>query len=208
MKGLAPSQSTRNDIQDHSQSWTGAAQNATHMQMTPTHLGGLGRALTLSTTLRRWDARHHLSADLSYPTNQVPVYFSHRNSYERNYTLFILKRSDGSRVVSDENNFDNLHAQTSYTVESYNMEARGRIPVDLPHPYPTASYWQDPPDHLSDYRSSDSLPLQEFDHIIVGSGISGTCIAYNILCQQPDAKVLMLEARQACSGATGRNGSL
>jgi glycine/D-amino acid oxidase-like deaminating enzyme len=44
------------------------------------------------------------------------------------------------------------------------------------------------------------------DYVIVGSGISGVSIANNILSKQPTAKIVLLEARRACSGATGRNG--
>lgn len=85
------------------------------------------------------------------------------------------------------------------------MEARGQIPVSLPHPHPTKSYWQTPPSDICYYRSTANLPSSA-DHVIVGSGISGACIAYNLLLRQPNASVVVLEARQACSGATGRNG--
>jgi glycine/D-amino acid oxidase-like deaminating enzyme len=85
------------------------------------------------------------------------------------------------------------------------MEARGSIPVSLPHANPTISYWQDPPSCIADLRSTPDLPGHA-DYVVVGSGISGACIAYDLLIHEPDASVLMLEARQACSGATGRNG--
>lgn len=75
----------------------------------------------------------------------------------------------------------------------------------LPRPNPTISYWQDPPDAIADLRSTASPP-EVADIVVIGSGISGACIAYNILERLPSAKVVMLEARQACSGATGRNG--
>jgi glycine/D-amino acid oxidase-like deaminating enzyme len=48
--------------------------------------------------------------------------------------------------------------------------------------------------------------MQPYDYAIIGSGISGTMIAYNILKTQPDARIIMLDAREICSGATGRNG--
>lgn len=86
------------------------------------------------------------------------------------------------------------------------MEDRARVPVGKPVANPTASYWQDPPDAIADLRSTDTLPEDVQDLVIVGSGISGACIAHFLLQRRPDAKVLMLEARQACSGATGRNG--
>lgn len=42
--------------------------------------------------------------------------------------------------------------------------------------------------------------------MVIGSGITGATIAYNILSQASPPSVMMLEARTACSGATGRNG--
>ena len=85
------------------------------------------------------------------------------------------------------------------------MDKRAAIKPSLPHPNPTASYWQEPPDEISNLRSTEQLP-KNADYVIVGSGISGACIAFNILERRPDANVVMLEARGASSGATGRNG--
>ncbi|KAK4560372.1 hypothetical protein LTR86_005568 [Recurvomyces mirabilis] len=85
------------------------------------------------------------------------------------------------------------------------MEERAAIPPGLPRLKPTISYWQDPPSDIGCLRSTASLPGKA-DYIVIGSGISGSCIAYNLLCRQPEANVVLLEARQAVSGATGRNG--
>lgn len=85
------------------------------------------------------------------------------------------------------------------------MEERAKVPVSLPRPLPTTSYWQDPPSDVADLRTTREL-LPTADHVIIGSGVSGSCIAHNLLKEQPGASVVMLEARQACSGATGRNG--
>ncbi|THY72129.1 FAD dependent oxidoreductase [Aureobasidium pullulans] len=85
------------------------------------------------------------------------------------------------------------------------MEERARIPVSLPRPNPTTSYWQESPDEIANLQSTKALP-QYADYVIIGSGISGAAIAYNLLEKKPNSSVLMLEARQACSGATGRNG--
>lgn len=85
------------------------------------------------------------------------------------------------------------------------MEKRVSIPVTLPRDNPTVSYWQDPADDIADLRSTTQVP-DSADVVIIGSGISGAGIAYNILKRAPQTKVVMLEARQACSGATGRNG--
>lgn len=62
------------------------------------------------------------------------------------------------------------------------MEARASIPTTLPRPNPTVSYWQDPPGAISDLRSTESLP-ETADVVIVGSGISGATVAWNLLAR-------------------------
>ena len=73
----------------------------------------------------------------------------------------------------------------------------------LPVPQPTPAYWQNPPHRLARYRSP-------FPHtanvVIVGSGITGTNIARALLEHDPTLKIVIVEARTLCSGATGRNG--
>ncbi|KAI1323890.1 FAD dependent oxidoreductase [Xylariaceae sp. FL0255] len=102
------------------------------------------------------------------------------------------------------------------------MEARTAIPVTLPRPNPTQSYWQQDADPIiAEHRTTSTLPSKA-DTLIIGSGITGTAIAYNLLSTQSTTtinnsergndpprrppSVVMLEARTACSGATGRNG--
>ncbi|KAL2063110.1 hypothetical protein VTL71DRAFT_6182 [Oculimacula yallundae] len=93
------------------------------------------------------------------------------------------------------------------------MDARASLPVSLPVANPTTSYWQDPPDaQIADYLSSPTVP-ETADILIIGSGITGASIAWNLLNDgDGDSKgggrerIVILEARQACSGATGRNG--
>ncbi|OCL05976.1 FAD dependent oxidoreductase-like protein [Glonium stellatum] len=85
------------------------------------------------------------------------------------------------------------------------MDSRGCIPVQLPVPNPTPSYWHQPKAAIANYRSADSLPSSA-DYVIIGSGISGTMIAWNLLEKGVKGKIIMLEAREACGGATGRNG--
>lgn len=85
------------------------------------------------------------------------------------------------------------------------MDHQAGIPPGLPRDNPTPSYWQDPPDPIADHQTSLDLPSQA-DIVIVGSGISGASIAYNLLSADPALKIVLLEARQAASGASGRNG--
>lgn len=87
------------------------------------------------------------------------------------------------------------------------MDEKARIAPSLPRNNPTTSYWQDPPDGISDLKTTKELPTSA-DYVIIGSGISGASIAFNLLERQPDAKIVMLEARGAASGATGRNGQI
>ncbi|CAG8981487.1 hypothetical protein HYALB_00003058 [Hymenoscyphus albidus] len=75
----------------------------------------------------------------------------------------------------------------------------------LPHTNPAKSYWQRNPHRIADLRSTDSLPKSS-KYIIIGSGITGGSIAYKLLVHEPAASIVLLEARQAASGATGRNG--
>ncbi|MCJ1448111.1 MAG: hypothetical protein MMC23_008624 [Stictis urceolatum] len=87
------------------------------------------------------------------------------------------------------------------------MDERAAIPVSLPKPNPTTSYWQDPPASLSNHRTTTDLP-KTASIVIIGSGITGASLALNLLSQDHGSSlsVVMLEARTACNGATGRNG--
>lgn len=87
------------------------------------------------------------------------------------------------------------------------MEGRARIHVEPPVAKPLSSYWHDPKSNLANGTEPEGdNPMETYDYAIIGSGISGTLIAFNILKLRPDARVVMLEARDACGGATGRNG--
>jgi glycine/D-amino acid oxidase-like deaminating enzyme len=87
------------------------------------------------------------------------------------------------------------------------MEDRARIPVGPPISDPLPSYWHELKSPLANVNVSEARKSTEpYDYAIIGSGISGTMIAYNLLNTSPNARILMLEARETCSGATGRNG--
>ena len=85
------------------------------------------------------------------------------------------------------------------------MDSRAALPVTLPRPDPTIAYWQDPPATIANHRTTESLPTH-VSTVILGSGITGASIAYRLLTKRPSDSILILEARAACSGASGRNG--
>ncbi|KAJ7090852.1 FAD dependent oxidoreductase [Mycena belliarum] len=77
-----------------------------------------------------------------------------------------------------------------------------------PRSNPCLSFWlqgvRNSP--LLGHRTTPELPVAA-DVAIVGSGLSGVAIAYFLLTgPNPPARVTMFEAREACDGATGRNG--
>lgn len=60
---------------------------------------------------------------------------------------------------------------------------------------------------LSNHRSTEELP-EHSDIVIIGAGYAGVGTAYHLVQELGDSarSVTILEARSACSGATGRNG--
>lgn len=78
----------------------------------------------------------------------------------------------------------------------------------LPVPNPTTSFWQIHPTSKVPLPSS-TLPAKA-DIVILGSGITGAAIAKTITeeCTTLGIKkqIVVLDARDVCSGATGRNG--
>lgn len=75
-----------------------------------------------------------------------------------------------------------------------------------PSSNPTKSFWlSHPHPHVATHQSPD-LPSR-VDVVVIGSGITGTAVAKTLLETAPSSlRVAMLDAREACSGATGRNG--
>ncbi|KAM3417151.1 hypothetical protein BST61_g8726 [Cercospora zeina] len=90
-----------------------------------------------------------------------------------------------------------------------------RTKCDLPSEQSSKSFWHSEPSSLLlGHRSTRELPATA-DVVVIGSGISGASIAHHLLNDgdvndgDPGGKrphVVMLEAREACWGATGRNG--
>ncbi|KAF5552080.1 oxidoreductase ordL [Fusarium phyllophilum] len=94
------------------------------------------------------------------------------------------------------------HSSRSDTPDEFPLKIPG-----LPLPNATKSYWQDPPHRIANLRSTKDLPTDKtFDYVIIGSGISGAATAHKLLDRDSSLSILMIEARTAASGATGRNG--
>lgn len=78
--------------------------------------------------------------------------------------------------------------------------------ASLPTPNSTKSFWHsEPSEILLGHRTTSSLPTKT-DVVIIGSGISGAFAAH-WLREDENGKsldIVMLEAREACWGATGR----
>jgi len=77
-------------------------------------------------------------------------------------------------------------------------------------PFPVANatvpYWRTELHEIDSLRSSSELP-SECDIVIIGAGLAGVATAYHLVDENPSPpSIVLLEAREVCSGATGRNG--
>lgn len=78
----------------------------------------------------------------------------------------------------------------------------------FPHPKGMPSFWRKSPGDLDNHRTSAELP-GESDIVIIGGGYSAGSFLTHFLSKYSakNQSVLVIEARQLCSGATGRNGT-
>ena len=82
-----------------------------------------------------------------------------------------------------------------------------KLPQVIPVPNATLPYWRTQLHWIDEHRTTTALP-EDCDVAIIGAGMSGVATAYH-LCEQAGPNppsIVILEARQVCSGATGRNG--
>lgn len=80
--------------------------------------------------------------------------------------------------------------------------------TSLPAEKPTLPFWRTELHDLDSFRSTELLP-SECDTLVIGAGYAGVSTLYHLLdsSHAPDpSKIVLLEAREACSGASGRNG--
>lgn len=85
---------------------------------------------------------------------------------------------------------------------------QGLNQAHLPPSNATKPFWRSEPHELDSYEST-ALP-ESCDILIIGGGYAGISAAYHLLCGDtpvdPTTKIVLIEAREACSGATARNG--
>ncbi|KAI9371247.1 phosphoenolpyruvate phosphomutase-domain-containing protein [Aspergillus egyptiacus] len=94
--------------------------------------------------------------------------------------------------------------------EQFKMANETPLPPFLPVENSTRPFWRTEPHELDELRTTPELP-QQSDIVIIGAGYSGISLAYHLYKQlsnidQPYPAITVLEARQICSGASGRNG--
>ncbi|KAI1311505.1 FAD dependent oxidoreductase [Xylaria venustula] len=80
-------------------------------------------------------------------------------------------------------------------------------PAPFPVPHATVPFWRTELHELDSHRSTPELPEKQ-DIVIIGAGFAGAALAHYLLKDTSTDKlrITILEAREACSGATGRNG--
>ncbi|THG98993.1 hypothetical protein EW026_g3279 [Hermanssonia centrifuga] len=83
------------------------------------------------------------------------------------------------------------------------LSKRFKASPGLPVSNPSLPFWTIPKSTIS--SEGRALP-EDADIVIIGSGITGTSFAYHALKRDSSLRVVILEARDVCSGATGRNG--
>lgn len=80
----------------------------------------------------------------------------------------------------------------------------------FPVPNSLPSYWRKQPAAIDNHRSTTGL-VPTADIVVIGAGYSGASIVHHLVEESLRAgkatpSIIILEAREACSGATGRNG--
>ncbi|KNE58782.1 hypothetical protein AMAG_04334 [Allomyces macrogynus ATCC 38327] len=116
------------------------------------------------------------------------------------------KRSPHPRVAPR----DSMRATFACTLRrSYYslLPTRRTSTMAVPSPNPVPSFWFPEEHPLKNFRSTPDLP-RDADVAIIGSGITGASALYHLTTMAPHLRVVMLDARDVCEGATGRNAGI
>lgn len=79
----------------------------------------------------------------------------------------------------------------------------GIIDPGFPVQKPTQPFWLSEPSKIG---SIQSPWVEKADIAVIGSGMTAVSLVRTLLSKRPELKIVILEARDLCSGATGRNG--
>lgn len=80
---------------------------------------------------------------------------------------------------------------------------RGVVDPGLPVKEYSQPFWLSEPSGISKLKSPW---VQEADVVVIGSGMTSVSLCLALYSIRPELKIVVLEARELCSGATGRNG--
>ncbi|KAH6880443.1 FAD dependent oxidoreductase [Thelonectria olida] len=80
---------------------------------------------------------------------------------------------------------------------------KGVIDPGFPVKNSTKPFWLTEPSKISKLRSPWT---ESADIVIIGSGMTAASLANTLYSKRADQKIVIVEARDLCSGATGRNG--
>ena len=81
---------------------------------------------------------------------------------------------------------------------------KGVIDPGLPVQNSTRPFWLTEPSRIAQIRSL--WPDEVVDVAIIGSGMTAASLSRTLYAKRPGIKIVLVEARDLCSGATGRNG--
>ncbi|OJD35972.1 fad dependent oxidoreductase superfamily protein [Diplodia corticola] len=107
-----------------------------------------------------------------------------------------------ARLSQIDGSFTPPSSDSIYSTEPSTEHA----PYPYPVPNPLTPFWRTQLHPLDSARTTPDLPA-ETDVLIIGAGYAGASTAYHLQKDNPNPpRITILEAREACSGATGRNG--
>lgn len=81
---------------------------------------------------------------------------------------------------------------------------KGIIDPGYPVKNSTKPFWLTEPSPISTLQSP--WPTSPVDVVIIGSGMTAASLSRTLYASKPDLNIVLVEARDLCSGATGRNG--
>lgn len=80
---------------------------------------------------------------------------------------------------------------------------RGVVDPGLPFKEYSKPFWLSEPSKISKLQSQW---VEEPDVVIIGSGMTSVNLCLTLYSIRPELEIIVLEARELCSGATSRNG--